>query len=93
MDASSHGWRTGVERKGRTPAFLPSTLAETKATYRIVGTMSGSYFGPNFEGVGSREKRGSQETVWRPGLQVGGKGLGSKGSVYLLRVCMEDKSV
>ena len=69
-------------KEGKNTGRPPSTLTETKASYRIVGSMSGKLLWPKLEGVGSREKRGSQETKCRPGLQT--RGEGGKGSVYLL---------
>lgn len=61
-------------KEGKNTGLPPSTLTETKASYRIVESMSGKLLWPKLEGVGSREKKGSQETKCRPGLQTWGGG-------------------
>lgn len=59
-----------MERKEEHRPSPASTLTETKASYRIVGSVSGKLLWPKLKGVGSREKRGIGETKCRPGLQT-----------------------
>lgn len=83
---AASGEQAKEERRKRVQAFLPSTQAQIKDSYRTVGSMSGKVTLARtlkliaFCGVvAGREKRGSPETKWRPRLQMTGKGLASEG--------------
>ena len=62
-------------KEGKNTGLPPSTLTETKASYRIVGSMSGKLLWPNLKGWGVGRREVARRQSAGQGFRLGGRGV------------------